>query len=311
MDCRHISMLMTHCHLLSVAAQATHMSFMTQHCRVSPTLSSGCVQNKLKLNPSKKEFLWYTIHRRLLIDESPFIIGNATIQPAMSVWNLSFLMDRNLLLRSHITRLIGARFKALRQVWAIRRSLTTDASRMLVSSAVVSRIDYCNCIFAELPDFSLDRLQQVMNAAARVISRRRKYDHISDVLQDLHWLWVPQRIEFKLCFMVYKALHNLTPLYLSELCIPVTVVAARQRLRYSSTGNLVASKPRSEFGKRAFAFAGLHAWNNLPQMIKSSTSVAVFKSNWRHLFRQCYNFPVFFVYFDFQNFSVQLAYLII
>ena len=62
------------------------------------------------------------------------------------------------------------------------KKLTTDASRMLVSRAVLSRIDYCNCIFAGLPDFNLDHLQQVMNAAARVISRRRKNYQISDVL---------------------------------------------------------------------------------------------------------------------------------
>ena len=221
---------------------------------------------------------------------SPSIIGNATIQPATSVRNLGVLMDRDLSLRSHITRLTGACFRDLRQARAIRRSVTTDASRMLISSTVLSRIDYCNCIFSELPDFNLDRLQQVMNAAARVISRRRKYDHKADVLQDLHWLRVPQRIEFKLCLMVYKALHNLAPSYLAELCIPVTAVAARQQLRSSSTGILVVPKPRSEFGKCAFAFAGPYAWNNLPETIKSLTSVAVFKKHLKtHLFRQCYD----------------------
>ena len=55
---------------------------------------------------------------------------------------------------------------------------------MLVSSTVLWRIDDCNCIFAGPTDFNLDRLQQVMNAAARVISRRLKYDHILDVLED-------------------------------------------------------------------------------------------------------------------------------
>ena len=159
--------------------------------------------NRLKLNPVKTEFLWFTTHRRLhLIDESPFIIGNATIQPAASVQNLSVLMDHDLSLWSHIARPTGACIRVLQHTRAIRRSLTTDASRMLVSHVVLSRIDYCNCIFAGLPDFNLDRLQLVMNAAVRVISGHRKYDHISDVLQDLHWLRVPQCIEFKLCLML-------------------------------------------------------------------------------------------------------------
>ena len=147
---------------------------------------------RLKVNAAKTEFLWCTTHRILhLIDESPFIVGNATIKPATSVRNLGVLMDRDLSLRSHIARLKGACFRALRQARATRCSLTMDAARMLISSAVLSRIDYCNCIFSGLPDFNLDRLQQVMNTVARVISRSRKYDHISDVLQDLHWPRVP------------------------------------------------------------------------------------------------------------------------
>ena len=135
--------------------------------------------NRLKLNSVKTEFLWCTTHRRLhLIDESAFTIGNATIHPASGV-----LMDRDLSLRSDIARLTGACSKAPQQAPASRCSLTMNASRMLISSAVLSRSDYCNCIFAVPPDFNLDHLQQIMNAAARVIFRRRRNDHISDVLR--------------------------------------------------------------------------------------------------------------------------------
>ena len=97
-----------------------------------------------------------------------------------------YLYGSRLSLQSHIARQTGACFRALRQARALRRSLTTDASRMLISSAVLSRIDHCNWIFAGLPD--LDNLLQVMNTTANVISRRRKYDHISNVQQALHWL---------------------------------------------------------------------------------------------------------------------------
>ena len=257
-------------------------------------ITLSCISNikewicliRLKLNPAKTESLWCTTHRRLhLIDEIQFTIGNVTIQPATSVRNLGVLMDLDLSLRSHITRLTWTCFRALQQARAISRSLTTDASRMLVSTAVLSRIDYFSCIFAGLPDFSLNRLQQVMNAWATVIYCLRQYDHISDVLQDLHWLWVPQCIEFKLCLTVYKTLHNLAQSYLAEPCIPVTAVAARRLLRSSPAGNLVVPNSRSEFGKRAFIFAGPHVWNNLPQMIKSSTSVAVFKKQLKTSFQ--------------------------
>ena len=143
MDCHHISMLMTH-RCSSVAARETHLLRDNTLSCIS-NIEKWMCSNQLKLNPAKTEFLWCTTHRRLhLIDESPFIIRNATIQPATSVRNLGVLMDRDLLLRSHIARLTVECFRALRQARAIRRSLTMDASRMLISSAVLSRIDYCN-----------------------------------------------------------------------------------------------------------------------------------------------------------------------
>ena len=140
----------------------THLLHDTKLSCIS-NIEEWMCSNWLKLNPAKTEFLWCATHRRLhLIDESLFIIGNATIKPATSARIFSVLMDRDLSLQSHIARLAGACFKALRQARAIRRSLMMDASRMLISKAVLSRIDYCNCIFAGLPDFHLDRLEQVM-----------------------------------------------------------------------------------------------------------------------------------------------------
>ena len=180
-------------------------------------------------------------------------------------------MNRDLSLQSHIIRLMRA----------IRRSPTTNTSRMLVS-VVENRL-------LQLHFRWTARFQSRSSSAGHECRSENhfpspKNDHISDVLQDLHWLRVPQRIKFKL--YLYKALHNLAPSYLAELCIPVTAVIARQWLHSSSAGNLVVPKPRSEFGMRAFAFAELHAWNNLPQTMKSSTSVAIFKKQLKiHLFR--------------------------
>ena len=69
----------------------------------------------------------------------------------------------------------------------------------MVVSLVLSRLDYGNATLAGLPGNQLDRLQSVMNAAARLVSSARKYEHITLLLRDLHWLRVPERIEFKLC----------------------------------------------------------------------------------------------------------------
>ena len=56
--------------------------------------------------------------------------------------------------------------------------------------------------------------------AARVVSRVRRSEHITPVLEDLHWLPVSQREVFKTALMVWKCVHGVAPVYLSDLCIP-------------------------------------------------------------------------------------------
>ena len=75
----------------------------------------------------------------------------------------------------------------------------TDTTTILVYALVrpISRIDYCNGVLAGAYDVHLRQLQAVLNAAARLIVRKRKYDSISSTIRDiLHWLPIRQRVEF-------------------------------------------------------------------------------------------------------------------
>ena len=69
---------------------------------------------------------------------------------------------------------------------------------------------------AGLPASQLRRLQLVLNAPARLIYRSPCYEHVTPMLQDLHWLRSPERIDFKLAVLVYRYLHGLAPRYLSD-----------------------------------------------------------------------------------------------
>lgn len=70
-----------------------------------------------------------------------------------------------------------------------------------------------------LPNYIISKLQNVQNAAARVIVGARKYDYNTPILKDLHWLPVELRIVFKINLLTYKCLHNLAPKYLRDLLV--------------------------------------------------------------------------------------------
>ena len=85
--------------------------------------------------------------------------------------------------------------------------------------AFSSRLDYCNSLLYGVSDELLRKLQVIQNAATRVVTVAKKFDHITPVLRELHWLPVRERIRFKLAMIVYKCLHGLAPPYLSHDCV--------------------------------------------------------------------------------------------
>jgi hypothetical protein len=139
-----------------------------------------------------------------------------------------------------------------------------DATKRLVLAFVGGRIDCCNSLLAGISDSLIWRLQLVQNAAARLVTRLRKFDHVTPTLRDLHWLPVRQRIIYKVALLVYKCLHGPAPPYLADDCRPVSTIAGSRQLRSADTGMLVVPRTRSSIGARSFAFDGPAIWNKLP-----------------------------------------------
>ena len=130
---------------------------------------------------------------------------------------LGVIVTLDLSLDKNVTAVSSKCFFQLRQLRRVRRSLDDESVATLVHAFVMSHIDYCNGLLAGAPKVVTDKLQRVMNSAARVITNTRKFDHgLSHVRNEiLHWLDVPESVTFKLCLSVYKCLHGICLLYTS------------------------------------------------------------------------------------------------
>ena len=125
------------------------------------------------------------------------------------------------------------------------------------------------------------RKLQVQNAAARLITGTRKFDHITSILRDFHWLSVHQGIKYKITMLVNKCLQGLAPPYLAELCQPVVEFAGCRHLRSAASSKLSVQWPATTIGRRNFAVSGPDIWNSLPTDLRLlSLSTATFA---RHL----------------------------
>ena len=87
----------------------------------------------------------------------------------------------------------------------------------LVTSLVISRLDYCNSVLPGLPASTLAPLQRVQNATARLVINRDRRSHITPALQQLHWLPVEYRIIFKIATLMHHILHDRCPSYIADM----------------------------------------------------------------------------------------------
>jgi len=117
---------------------------------------------------------------------------------------------------THVSKTVSSCFAALRQIHSVKRSATRHVLLSLVQSLVLTRLDYGNATLAGLSGRLTARLQSVLHDAARLIYFKRKYEHITPLLRELHWLSVPERIQFKLAVLVCRCLHGTAPPYLAD-----------------------------------------------------------------------------------------------
>ena len=235
------------------------------------------VHNKLQLNEDKTEALLLGRSRSPSSLPSSLMVGQCSVQFSTSARNLGVIFDDSLSMKEQVTRVCHSAYFEIRKISTIRKYLTTEATKTLVTSLVISRLDYCNVLLAGVPQSLLDRIQKVLNCAARLIFRATKRDHVSPLLSELHWLPVQQRINYKIGILCFNILSGFAPPYLSELVEPYT---PSRTLRSSADARILRIPCcRKKFqGQRAFSYVGPVFWNSLPHSVRHSQTLSQFKS---------------------------------
>ena len=151
----------------------------------------------------------------------------------------------------------------------------------LVKSYVISRLDYCNSLYATLPKTILNKLQSVLNACIRFIYDLPSEKDIIPFYKSSHILPIPSRISNKLCTIVFKILNGIAPLYLQDKVAYKIPLDIGINLR-STLNTMMLETPRYE---NTFAFEMAKAWNNLPFNVRNCHVFNVFKRDLKtHLF---------------------------
>ena len=201
----------------------------------------------------------------------------ATVTESRTVKNLGVVFDQTLTFSAHVSDVVRRCTGLLSGLSHSRHALPQDTLNTIVQALVLSSIRYCISVYGVCGITETARLQKLLNFGARVISGRRKYDHISDVLRDLKWLSAENLYRYHSVALLKQILSFGQPEHLYSR------LATRGDVHHRATrqaDRLDRPAIRTDSGRRRFLFGAVTEYNALPQSLREMGPCR-FKSNLR------------------------------
>ena len=243
-------------------------------------INSWMRQNFLQLNKDKTEIIVFGANDKR--SKVSAYLDSLSLQTKNQVRNLGVILDSDLNFNSHINSITKSAYYHLKNIARIRGFMSKQDLEKLIHAFISSRLDYCNGLLTGLSKGAVRKLQLIQNAAARVLTKTKKFEHITPILRSLHWLPVCQRIEFKVLLIVYKSqcilyscILNRKSKYMSDLLSPYTPA---RPLRSAGTSLLITPRVKTKHGEAAFSYSASCKWNKLPDELKQAETLNTFKT---------------------------------
>ena len=189
---------------------------------------------------------------------------------------LGVKIDQTLSMQDQISSVCRASFLEFRRLASIRHYLSERTSARLVAVFITSRLDHCNSVLAVLPAEQTSRLQRIEISAAQLVLKKRKRDHITPLLNEVHWLPVKFRCEYKIATLAHRHFDGSLSSYLSaSLCTYQT-----SRVLRSTNEKLFKIPKRSlkSVDHCSFSFIAPTVWNSLPASLRNPPPRSDFKA---------------------------------
>jgi len=175
-------------------------------------------------NPTKTEFIIFGLTKQLSKLNNPAIrLPNTVIlSPVVSAPNFGVIVDKNLSFAQHISCMSKSCFLNICDLYRRIRSTIDQTTACTIATFLIhSKIDYCNSVLLNLPvcvaGTQTNRLQFILNSAARAVTKTPKFHDVTLILKSLHWLKINERIKYKVLSLTYKSLKTSQPSYFRSL----------------------------------------------------------------------------------------------
>lgn len=233
--------------------------------------------NKLILNISKTK--WMLLARGSNCDNANMNyvkINGMNIERVNCIKYLGVHIDDHLKFDNQIVELVKKTAPKINVLKRISKKLTFDTRKIIYYSIIAPNFEYCSTLYMACSNAQLNEIQKLQNRAMRIILNCEYGTPRVFMLNALDWLSISQKIKLNTLIMIYKMKNAMLPDYLSE------------KIKYNSDTHSINTRYRnnfrlprvnSEMAKRSIYYEGLKMYNELPNYIKESVTLAQFKKN--------------------------------
>lgn len=171
----------------------------------------------LQINPLKSQVALFG-SRKTCVDLTNVLdvkVNGESIPIVEKVKSLGVFLDRTFRYRDQISKYIKNSYINLKKLYPYKNILNQTIKKQLCDTLVLSHFDYCCSVYhGALDSFTAARIQKIQNACVRYIYSLRKYDHISQKLNETGWLNMHSRREYRMLCLFHKVILYRTPPYL-------------------------------------------------------------------------------------------------
>ena len=223
-------------------------------------------KNGMKVNANKTQLIVLgTCQNLRLMPQIQVEFMGAMVVGSRTVKNLGVVFDQNMTFSAHVDDVVRRCTGLLCGLSHSSHSLPRDTLQTIVQALVVSTLRYCISVYGVCGITQMARLQKMFHFGARVISGRRKYDHISEVLKDLNWLTVGNMHQYHSLTLLKQILFAGQPESLYSSLVTRGDIHHRVTRQADRLDRPVI---RTDSGRRRFLFSAATAYNALPQSLR-------------------------------------------
>ena len=225
-------------------------------------------EHNLKINPLKTQVLLFCSERRRVDLQTAMRLklSDIDLQFVNCAKNLGLYLDIHLRFREHIKILLKKTYIKMKVLYSNRHILNFKMRKKLCETLILSTFNYCNIVYYPCLDVvTKNRLQYVQNICCRFVFKLRKYDHISEKINELKWLNINNTVNLHFVVFLMKIIKSSVPGYLKDKLVCRSAVHVRDiRSRYS----LTMPQHQTALFQRCFTYMAVTHFNILDSDMK-------------------------------------------